>query len=183
MLYAATDLEGVTGPRAFRGRRFARPRMDRQVAVQMLKNPARRAKRSQARPSEGRTEHGAGSSRVVPVGDRLADQPDTIHDRAAAVEADRVASDGSHALEHVARRRGCRHRSTCITAWPSSAWRCERPCSPRPTRPIRNDSPPGRPTRRRVPWEFGLIRRRSRHLCRHSSALPPSPLARAGAFA
>ncbi len=46
MLYASVDLEGVTRtPRVFDGRRFARQRMDRQVAVQVLENLEPRAGR------------------------------------------------------------------------------------------------------------------------------------------
>ena len=49
-------------------------------------------------------------------------------------------------------------RTTCTTAWPSSASRRGRPCSPRPTRPTPSASPAGSPSRRRVPTEVWINR-------------------------
>ena len=50
--------------------------------------------------------------------------------------------------------------TTCTTAWPSSAWRRGRPCSPPPTRRTQNGSPAASPSRRRVPRRCGSIRPR-----------------------
>jgi hypothetical protein len=66
---------------------------------------------------------------------------------------------------------------------PRSASRRGRSCLPRPTRSIRNDSPPGCPTRRRGVWRCGSISPKSQRPCRHHRrfchprllALAPSP--------
>jgi hypothetical protein len=60
------------------------------------------------------------------------------------------------------------------------ALRCEPLCSLEPMLLTRNDSQPGRPVLRRVPWKFAP---KSPAPLQTSSALPPSPLARTGTFA
>ena len=67
-----------------------------------------------------------------------------------------------------------------LTAWPSSAWRRGRPCSPRPTPRTRNASPLACPTRRRALWRCGSIRPRSWALAASSRTL--RPLAHDGAL-
>ena len=75
-----------------------------------------------------------------------------------------------NAEHHHTRPRPADARTTCTTAWPSSASRRGRPCSPRPTRRTRNASPAACPSRRRVPRKCGStdprperLRRRPTH--------------------
>ena len=71
-------------------------------------------------------------------------------------------------------------RTTSTTAWPSSASRRARPCSPRPTRRIPSASPAGSPSRRRVPRKCGSTDPKPRATAFYTNSREPAVSFHAG---